>query len=203
MADATDDAPPASPLAPFTWAEGTKLGPAGIAEDVGAWLRDNWERICAAPPDESGYLGALGDEAKGGPPDRMTALQQLEEAAKPELDVVRTSGLHCAVALIFWVHQTAISFKPNMNISAAGQKSTSSSEDLFINMIKAANLAQQICRDVRNLAFAQFACKEHGLKDVSVSARKTAEELRKHAASMKEYVNTVMADSIGLSTGGA
>lgn len=189
MADATDDALPASPLAPFTWAECTKLGPAGVAEDVGTWLEDTWEGICAAPPEESGYLGGTWRRGEGGPPDRMTALQQLEEAAKPELDVVRTSGLHCAVALVIWVHQTAISFKPNMNISAAGQKSTSSSEDLFINMIKAASLAQHICRDVCNLAFAQFASKEHGLKDVSVFARKTAEEPRKHAASMKEYVN--------------
>mmetsp|Transcript_30874 Transcript_30874/g.88793 ORF Transcript_30874/g.88793 Transcript_30874/m.88793 type:complete len:229 (-) Transcript_30874:287-973(-) len=191
------------PLAPFMWSDVTKVGPPGPLEDVGCFLRDAWKDVCEAPLEKCGLLGGEGMAKDGGPPDRLSELHGLEDQSKGELDVVRVSGLHCAFALVFWAHQQAVDFKPNMNMTAAGQKGSSHSEDLFSLMLKAVNLSQQICRDVRNLAFDQYGCKKQGLKDTSTFARKLSEKLREHSAGLKTHINGVMADSIGLSTGGA
>mmetsp|Transcript_19388 Transcript_19388/g.40383 ORF Transcript_19388/g.40383 Transcript_19388/m.40383 type:complete len:229 (-) Transcript_19388:91-777(-) len=186
------------------WLEGTKLGPTGSpAEEVGRWLKENWEAISAAPPEECGLLAGAGCEEEKGPPDRQAQVADLEAAAKGELDCPRASALHCAFILVFWAHQQAISFKPNMSMTAAGQKDKSDDEQLFEQMLKACNLSQQICRDVRNLAYARYGKEKCGLKSVSQLARGSAEELRKHSATLKEYINATMADAIGLSTGGA
>lgn len=183
--------------------EGTRLGPEGVAKEAGEWFRDNWERVSAAPPAECGLLAGAGCEADNGPPDRLKQIDELEKATGGELDCPRASALHCAFGLLFWAHQQAIAFQPNLSISAAGQKDKSGDENLFTYMLRAANLAQQICRDVRNSVYSRHGREKCGLKEVSTLARKTAEELRTHSAALKEYINEAMADAIGLSTGGA
>lgn len=202
-------APPAEkpegrgPLGSMAWPDECRVGPRGAAEDAGRWMQEHWTSVAEASPDVGGLLGGPGLEAKGGPPDRLTKLQQLEEASGRDLDCPRESALLCVFAMMFWAHQQAISFKPNLSMSAAGQKDSSSSEDLFQTILKALNLAQQICRDIRNLAYSRYGCEQAGLKEVSRHSRESAEAIRKHCAGLKVYVNNVMADSIGLSTGGA
>eukprot|EP00440_Ansanella_granifera_P017547 gb/GFBE01019060.1/.p1 GENE.gb/GFBE01019060.1/~~gb/GFBE01019060.1/.p1 ORF type:complete len:102 (+),score=22.19 gb/GFBE01019060.1/:1-306(+) len=101
--------------------------------------------------------------------------------------------------MVFWLHQEAISFDPNLSIGAAGQASKGAAESHFKLMIKVSNLAQQICRDARNNVFARYGREKRDLKNVSPLARGAAEELKKHSAVLKEYINRVMADSIGIS----
>mmetsp|Transcript_48800 Transcript_48800/g.145807 ORF Transcript_48800/g.145807 Transcript_48800/m.145807 type:complete len:226 (+) Transcript_48800:81-758(+) len=186
------------------WLEGTKLGPAGSsAEEIGRWLKENWEGVSAAPPEECGLLAGAGCEAAGGPPDRLTQVSELEVATKGELDCPRASALHCAFGMLFWAHQQAIAFKPNLSMGAAGQKDKSGDETVFEQMIKVCSLSQQICRDIRNLAYSRYGREKCGLKNASQFARASAEEMRKHSAALKEFINATMADSIGLSTGGS
>eukprot|EP00927_Polykrikos_kofoidii_P079463 TRINITY_DN76244_c0_g1_i1.p2 TRINITY_DN76244_c0_g1~~TRINITY_DN76244_c0_g1_i1.p2 ORF type:complete len:233 (-),score=50.98 TRINITY_DN76244_c0_g1_i1:75-773(-) len=185
------------------WAEETRLGPDGPTRDVGEWAKSNWTRVSEAPPETCGLLAGPGMEADGGPPDRLTAVEELEKATQGELDAPRASALHCVFGLIFWVQQEMVTFKPNLNLAAAGQKEKGSpEEELFGHMLKALNLAQQIARDVRNVAFSRFGKEKHGLRDTSSWARGLAEDARKQAASLKEHISNTMADSIGLSTGG-
>lgn len=193
-------APKGSPLG--RWFDGTKLGAASELLDVGTWIRDSWAEVDAVAPEEGGLLAGPGCEAAGGPPDRVQQVEDLEKATKGELEYSNDSALHCLFSMLFWVHQEAVVFQPNLSMGAAGQKTSSASEDRFQHMIMALNLVQQIARDVRSLPYSRYGREKAGLKDVSQFARKTAEEARKHAASLKEYVNNTMADSIGLSTGG-
>eukprot|EP00933_Yihiella_yeosuensis_P003936 TRINITY_DN10750_c2_g1_i1.p1 TRINITY_DN10750_c2_g1~~TRINITY_DN10750_c2_g1_i1.p1 ORF type:complete len:233 (+),score=56.80 TRINITY_DN10750_c2_g1_i1:31-699(+) len=203
-----DDAPKAeapkdgdcSPLG-GQWLEGTRFGEQGSeTEKIGKWLKDNWDQANSVPPDEGGLLGNSKEcEAEGGPPNRLQQLKDLETiAGQGELDYPTASAFHCAFGLLFWLHQQAISFQPNLSISAAGQKSSGTQESLFNVMVKVANLLQQICRDVRNLTYVRYGREKRGLKNVGAWSRGAAEEIRKHGASLKEAINAKMADSIGM-----
>ncbi|CAE8658357.1 unnamed protein product, partial [Polarella glacialis] len=181
------------------WLAGTRLGEQDTAvRAAGSWLQENWDRVGACAPEEGGlFCSSQGCEAEGGPPNRLKQLQDLEAAAGQwELDCPRASALHCAFALLFWVHQQAVAFQPNLSITAAGQKSGGSQQQLFNVILKACSLSQQVTRDVRNLAYARYGREQHGLKDVSQYARGAAEEIRKHAAALREHINNTMADSI-------
>eukprot|EP00931_Biecheleriopsis_adriatica_P100060 TRINITY_DN75031_c0_g1_i1.p1 TRINITY_DN75031_c0_g1~~TRINITY_DN75031_c0_g1_i1.p1 ORF type:complete len:222 (-),score=60.52 TRINITY_DN75031_c0_g1_i1:63-728(-) len=184
------------------WLDGTRFGEVGTpVEACGKWLHANWDKVNASPPEESGVLGdSPACEAEGGPPNRVAQVQELEAAApQGELDCPRESALHCAFFLLFWLHQETIAFDPNLSIGAAGQSTKGSAESHFKVMIKAANLAGQLCRDVRNNVFARYGVEKRGMKSVSSYARSAAEEARKHSAALKDHINAIMADGIGIS----
>lgn len=192
-----------------SWQQETRLGQEGPAKEVGIWLQENWEKACAIAANVGGLLAGTGCESGGGPPDRLKAIDELEKitsdskAATCDLNCPRASALHAAFGLLFWVHQEAVTFDPNMSMTAAGQKTSSASETHFTHMVKAANLAQQIARDIRNLAYGRYGTEKCGLKEASRQSRDMAEQIRKQSATIKCFINDRMVDSIGLSTGGA
>jgi len=192
-----------------SWQQETRLGQDGPAREVGVWLQDNWGNACDIAANVGGLLAGTGCESGGGPPDRLKAIDELEEitgdskAASCNLNCPRASALHAAFGLLFWVHQEAITFDPNMSMTAAGQKTSSASEIHFTHMVKSVNLAQQIARDIRNLAYGRYGTEKYGLKEASRQSRDMAEQIRKHSATIKSFINDMMVGSIGLSTGGA
>lgn len=185
------------------WVEGTNLGPAGAVEEAGNFLREHWDGVLATPADVGGLLGVAGQAEDGGPPDRLTQLQELSAASEGEFHGSDASALHCAFAVLFQVHQAIVTFVPNLNIQAAGQKTSCSQEDHFARIVKACTLCQNLARDVRNLSYSRYGREKMGWKDTSQFARKVAEGVNKHAPLLKQHMNDVMLDSIGLSTGGA
>lgn len=192
-----------------SWQQETRLGQEGVAKNVGIWLQENWEKVRDIASNAGGLLAGAGCESGGGPPDRLQAIDELEKitrnanVASSDLNCPRASALHAAFGLLFWVHQEAITFDPNMSMSAAGQKSSSPSEIHFNHMVKAVNLAQQIARDIRNLAYSRYGVEKCFLQEVSRQSRELAEQIRKQSAVMKSCINDAMVGSIGLSTGGA
>jgi len=161
-------------------------------------LREKWEGVSGLQPEEGGLLAGAGHEEKGGPPDRLAKLKELQVAARGEFDCSDASALHCAFSLLFWAHQQFIVFEPNQSVSSMGQQKQSSQDDVFGNILKALNLAQHLCRDVGNPKYSRYG-KEHsaGLKEVSTFARTIAKGVIEHARSMKECTNKKMADALG------